>query len=157
MPRVVGKSLPLRSRRLTAVHLRKLAKAFGVPVSATIGDLRLMIDGKLAAMDKEPQNVQVIIADTDEDGVECMVLQDETGVFLRTTDGDTTDEDRTHREDESESGGADKGAPVTEDTLQAELEEARLKQTEMAEQLVSQQVELDSAVETLARERNRSG
>ena len=39
------------------------------------------------------------------------------------------------------------------DTLQAELEEARLKQIEMAEQLVSQQAELDSAVEALARER----
>ena len=155
VPRVVGKSLPLRSRRLTAVHLRKLAKALGVPVSATIEDLRLMIDGKLAAMDKEPQNVQVVIADTEEGGVECLVLQDETGVFLRTTDGDTTDEDRTRREDESESGGVDKGAPVTEDTLQAELEEARLKQTEMAEQLVSQQAELDSAVEALARERDR--
>ena len=61
MPRVVGKLLPLRSRRLTAVHLRKLAKALEVPMSATIEDLRLMIDGK---MDKEPQNVQVVIADT---------------------------------------------------------------------------------------------
>ena len=38
------------------------------------------------------------------------------------------------------------------DTLQAELEEARLKQTEMVEQLVSQQAELHLAVEALARE-----
>ena len=30
-------------------------------MSATIEDLRLMIDGKLAAMDKEPQNVQVVM------------------------------------------------------------------------------------------------
>ena len=152
VPRVVGKSLPLRSRRLTAVHLRRLAKALGVPVSATIEDLRLMIDGKLAEMDKEPQNVQVVIADTVEGGVECQVLQDETGVFLRTTDGDPTDEDRTRREDESESGGTEKDVPVTVDTLQAELQEARLKQTEMAEQLASKQAELDSAVEALARE-----
>ena len=94
-----------------------------------------MIDGKLAEMDEEPQNVQVVIADTEEGGVKCLVLQDETGVFLRTTDGDP---DRTRREDESESGGTDKAVPVTVDTLQAELQEARLKQTEMAEQLVSQ-------------------
>ena len=118
LPCVVGKSLPLRSRRLIAVHLRKLAKALGIPVSTMIEDLRLMIDGKLAAMDKEPQNVQVVITDTEERGVECLVLQDETGVFLRTTDGDTNDEVRASREDESESGGADKGAPVMEDTLQ---------------------------------------
>ena len=154
-PRVVGKSLPLRSRRLTAVQLRKLAKALGVPMSATIEDLRLMIDGKLAEMDKEPQNVQVVIDDAEEGGVECLGLQDETGVFLRTTDGDPTDEDQTRREEESESRETDKSAPVTVDTLQAELEEARLKQIEMAEQLVSQQAELDSAVEALARERDR--
>ena len=148
VPRVVGKSLPLRSRRLTAVHLRK-------PMSMTIEDLRLMIDGKLAEMDKELQNVQVVIDDAEEGGVECLGLQDETGVFLRTTDEDLTDEDQTRREDESESGGTDKGAPVTVNTLQAELEEARLKQIEMAEQLVSQQAELDSAVEALAKERDR--
>ena len=66
MPRVVGKPLPLRSGRLTAMHLRKLAKALGVPMSATIEDLRLMIDGKLAEMDKQPQNVQVVIDDAEE-------------------------------------------------------------------------------------------
>ena len=131
-PRVVGKSLPLRSRRLTAVQLRKLAKALGVPMSATTEDLRLMIDGKLAEIYKEPQNVQVVIDDAGEGGVECLGLQDETGVFLRTTDGDPTDEDQTRREEESESRETDKSAPVTVDTLQAELEEARLKQIEMA-------------------------
>ena len=73
----------------------KTGQSLGVPVSATIEDLRLMIDSKLAAMDKEPQNIQVIITDTEEGVVQCLVLQDETGVFLRTTDGDATDEDRT--------------------------------------------------------------
>ena len=76
-------------------------------------------------------------------------------VFLRTTDGDLTDEDQMCREDDSESGGTDKGAPVTVDTLQAGLEEARLKQAELVEQLVSQQAELDLTVEALARERGR--
>ena len=73
-------------------------------------------------------------------------------MFLRTTDGDPTDVDRTPHEDEIESVGADKGAPVTVDTLQAALEEARLTKTEMAEQLASQQVKLDLAMEALARE-----
>ena len=119
VPLVVGKLLPLRSRWLTAVHLRRLAKALEVQVSATIEDLRLMIDGKLAEMDKEPQNIQVVITDTEEGRVECLVLQDETGVFLRITDGDPTDEEQMHLEDESESGGADKDASVTVDTPQA--------------------------------------
>ena len=80
VPRVVGKSLPLRSRRLTAVHLRRLAKALGVLVSAMIEDLRLMIDGELAEMDKELQGIQVVIADTEEGRVKCLVLQDKTQV-----------------------------------------------------------------------------
>ena len=54
VPRVVDKSLPLRSRWPTVVHLQKL------------------IDGKLVKMDKEPQNMQVIIADTKEGKVECL-------------------------------------------------------------------------------------
>ena len=103
-------------------------------------------------MDKEPQNIQVVIADAEEGGGKCLGLQDKTSEFLRITDGDPTDKDRMHHEDESESSGTDKGAPVTVDTLQAELEEARLKQTEMVEQLVSQQAELHLAVEALARE-----
>ena len=43
VPCDLGKSLPLRSRWLTAVHLQKLAKALGVPIE----DLRLMIDSKV--------------------------------------------------------------------------------------------------------------
>ena len=108
-----------------------------------------MIDGKLAVMDKEPQNVQVVTADTEEGGVECLVLQDETGVFLRIrlTRIKHAGKMRAKAVELTKAP-----APVTEDTLQAELEEARRKQTEMVEQLVSQQTELDSAVEALAGE-----
>ena len=65
-PRVPVKMLPLTSKRLTAVHLRRLAQVLEIPASAMIEDTRLMIDGKLTEIGKEPQNVQVIIADPEE-------------------------------------------------------------------------------------------
>lgn len=77
MPR--GGRYPLNSKRLTAVHLRRLAGALGIPTSASSEDLRQLIAGKLEEMGREPMNVQVGLHKTDR-GVH-LTLRDAEGVI----------------------------------------------------------------------------
>ena len=78
-----GRPLPLNSRRLTAVHLQLLARRLELPMSASAEETRLIIDGKLSEIGREPWNVQVVIAEPEVGGAECLWLQDKTGVFLQ--------------------------------------------------------------------------
>ena len=56
--------LPLSSRRLTSPNLKALAHTMGIPIAASVNDLRLMIGGKLQEMDKEQQNVEVVLEES---------------------------------------------------------------------------------------------
>ncbi len=51
------RGLPI-SGRMKAEWLKKVAGELGVPVTATATDLRLMLEGKLTEMGKQPTNVQ---------------------------------------------------------------------------------------------------
>ena len=73
-----GRVLPLNSRRLTAVHVRQLAKAMGVPTEAATDEVCQMIEGKLAEDEREPRNVQVVMM-----GEASLALWDDNGEFLR--------------------------------------------------------------------------
>ena len=72
--------LPLSSRRLTSPNLKALA-TMGIPTAASVDDLRLMIGGKLQEMDKEQQNVEVVLEES-AGSEQKMTLRDEGGVFL---------------------------------------------------------------------------
>ena len=52
--------IPLNSRRLSAAHLKRLARALEVPTTATGDEVRQMIEGRLIAQGREPRNVQVV-------------------------------------------------------------------------------------------------
>ena len=54
--------LPLNSRRLTGSYLRSIARAIGLLVAGPANELRVMIEGKLSEMERDPRNVQVIVA-----------------------------------------------------------------------------------------------
>ena len=62
MPR--GKRVPLNSRRLTAVHLRQLAEALGLPAVGSTDEIRQVIEGKLQSSGYEVANVQVILEES---------------------------------------------------------------------------------------------
>ena len=82
-----GKSYPLYSKRLNASHLQLLAGALGLPTTASPDETRqnLMIDGRLADMEREPQNVQVVVQETEVCGTEVrLLLLGESGVFRET-------------------------------------------------------------------------
>ena len=50
---------PLSSRRLKLYQLQQLAQALELPTSASSDDLRVMVEEKLRAMDRNPLNTQV--------------------------------------------------------------------------------------------------
>ena len=72
---------PLNSKRLTAAHLQSIADALGLPKSSSSTDeLRQMIEGKLADLHRESQNVQVAVRE--ESGVQTrLYLLDASGIF----------------------------------------------------------------------------
>ena len=86
----------MNSKRLTAVHLRRVAEALELPTAGATDQLRQQIEGKLESEKHiEATNVQVIIQE--EQYVEVKVaLMDESGVFLET-------QTLTHSQKESES------------------------------------------------------
>ena len=70
----------LSSRRLTLAHLSALAQALELPTHASGDDTRLMIEGKLEALGRDPRTVQVC-TEEELDGRGAIVtgLQDATG------------------------------------------------------------------------------
>ena len=64
----------LNSRRLTVPYLKAIAKAVGLPTTGSADETRVMIDGKLEEMGRDPRNVQVIVA-SDPRGRETLSLR----------------------------------------------------------------------------------
>ncbi len=56
-----GLVYPLNSKRLPSRHLHKLAEELGLPSKASADETLQMIEGALVDMNREPQNVQVIV------------------------------------------------------------------------------------------------
>lgn len=155
-----GRPLPLNSRRLTGVHLQRLARRLELPTSASADETRLIIDGKLSEMGREPRNVQVMIAEPEVGGAECLWLQDETGVFLQAEldsephepilgDGEERSELEEGHEDQEEE------LPATLEGLQQALAEATERQHQLTLQLEGQGQELKAVQEALADEKSR--
>ena len=98
-----GHVLTLNSRRLTAHVLRRVAKALGLPISASPDDLRQMIDGALAEREEDPRSVLIAQLDTDEGVV--IELRNSDGCFF------TISPDLGMMEMLRESRGAERGSP----------------------------------------------
>lgn len=118
--------IPLNSKRLTAGHLKRLARALEVPTTAAGDEIWQMVEGKLTEPGREPQNVQVMLSSGTPKAV--FSLQDEEGEFLTIT----------------EEGEEEPPEPVTSEprregekmeTLPAELEAVRVENTELQQQL----------------------
>jgi hypothetical protein len=75
-----GRLLPLNSRRLTTVQLKKIAEGLGLPTTGSADETRHLIEGKLAE-GHDVRNVQVVVNETTTVNV-TLSLVDEVGVFL---------------------------------------------------------------------------
>ena len=59
---LIGRVLPLNSKRLTGNHLRSISDALGLPTTGSADQMRQLIKGKLHAdQGRETGNVQVVI------------------------------------------------------------------------------------------------
>ncbi len=76
LERPCGRMLPLKSKRLTAPNLQRLARALKVPESASRADTLQMVEGKLV-----PRNVQVVLVESAM-GI-CITLQDQDVIFFK--------------------------------------------------------------------------
>ena len=74
---------PLNSRRLTGLYLRSIAKVIGLPTAGTAEETRVMIDGRLTEMGRDPRNVQVVVRSGPHG--ETLSLRDVEGTFVDAT------------------------------------------------------------------------
>ena len=127
-----ARTYPLNSRRLTADVIGRIAASLGLPRAGSLEDKRQMIGGKLEEAEREPRNVQVVVAET-EDGV-TVRLQDETGVFREITPGSVEVEAGSRRRSRGDSEGSDGsgGGGARSD----DLETARARITELEAELL---------------------
>ena len=151
-----GRAFPLSSRRLTQAHLRALAQALGLPTDASGDDTRLMVEGKLGEMEKDPRTVQVCTDDPLPDGRATVIgLQDATGLFLKV-------EKELQRD--MEDGERLEYHPLEDDFEHVLLDESVLsdgqtstRQAELESVLKSYRLELQALKDVLVQERKKSG
>ena len=118
--------IPLNSRRLTANHVKRMARALGVPTTAAGEDIRQMVEGKITETGHEPRNVQVKLAGPTPDC--AFSLLDDEGEFLVVEAKQRVDEspDLTDSEPDEERDA---------EALRAEVETVRAENTELHEQV----------------------
>ena len=75
-----GKLLPLNSRRLTTVQLKKIAEGLRLPTAGSTDEIRQLIEGKLEE-EHDVHNVQVAVDEAKPVNVTLSLVDDE-GVFL---------------------------------------------------------------------------
>ena len=114
--------IPLNSRRLTANHVKRMARALGVPTTAAGEDIRQMVEGKITETGHEPRNVQVQLAGSTPDC--AFSLLDDEGEFLVVEAEQRVDEtpDLTDSEPDEERDT---------EALRAEVEAVRAENTEL--------------------------
>ena len=121
-----GKLLPLNSRRLTTVQLKKIAEGLRLPTAGSTDEIRQLIEGKLEE-EHDVHNVQVAVDEAKTVNVTLSLVDDE-GVFLEVE-------------------------PFQREVKESsETEEALQKLAEAEQKGVELQIELDQTLELLANE-----
>ena len=121
--------IPLNSKRLAAIHLKRLAKALSLAMSAATEEVRQMVEGKLAEQGREPLNVQVVLKTTPRD---AFSFQDAERTFLTVEaeeDNMVVDDPQSlHRSDAAGSGEEIQ-------SLKQELESVKAENVDVHQQL----------------------
>jgi len=75
----MGDRYPLNSRRLKAIWIQHIAQSLELPTAASISEVRQMIEGRLADLQYEAANIQVVIQGKAD---ECAIfLIDDSGII----------------------------------------------------------------------------
>jgi len=125
----------LNSARLTAGQLCSLRTELGVPTSGLVGDLRLMIEGKITDLGRDPRNVQVALSRDADD--RSFTLSDHEGIFLTVNPEEHNDSGgSTHEHESSPEPENELEIVRTErDELRAEVNTLAQEKTALQEQL----------------------
>ena len=161
---------PLNSRRLTGLYLRSIAKALGLPTAGTAEETRVIIDGRLTEMGRDPRNVQVVVKSGPHG--ETLSLRDVDGTFVDTTvaledpDGGGVG-GHADGEERGESGvgvapGSPRGSPRASegeelDALRAENESLLADKQALSRQVSSLREEVSEVRDVLKGEREKVG
>ena len=141
----VAKPLPLGSRRLKAIHVKQIAASLSLPTTGSTDEVRLIVEGRLVDMGKEPQHVQVVMCGTKGSHLQ---LRDVDGVFL-----DVLPEEEGKEDSEGDGGGHSSGESAgSEDD---DVAEVRLALQHAHNLNRSLQEEVSSLKEQLGREKCR--
>ena len=114
MSTTASRPLPFNSK-ITGAMMKQLARGLEIPATGGGAELRLLVEGKLVELGREPRNIQLSVV-TRENGV-TLSLQDADGVFL------TVDPIPVELRTESDHEEGGDGDEVTEDEM-TELREA---------------------------------
>ena len=98
--------LPLNSKRLMGPLLKRIAVGLEVPVTASLDDIRQLVEGKLGEFNRDPRNVQVSLCDVP--GEVKIELWDAGGAFLELEPSSPQEEesDTWHRGYRDQEGGS---------------------------------------------------
>ena len=110
-----SRPLPFNSKKITGAMMKQLARGLEIPATGGGAELRLLVEGKLVKLGREPRNIQLSVV-TRENGV-TLSLQDADSVFL------TVDPIPVELRTESDHEEGGDGDEVTEDGI-TELREA---------------------------------
>ena len=138
--------MALNSAQLTAGQLRSLGTELGVPTSGLIGDLRLIIEGKITEQGRDPRNIQVALSRDADD--RSFTLSDHEGVFLTVTpDAERDDSGGSTREHEHvpESENELEVVRIERDELRAEVDTLAQEKAALQEQLEALQQALEAS------------
>ena len=130
----VTKPLPLNSKRLKVLHVKRIAASMTLPTIGSADEIRQMIEGRLADMGRNPRHVQVLVP---EDESAPLQLQDADGVFLDVVPG----------EDEHSRGTSPEGSERGEDEvaqLRSALHEAQSLNKALQEEVSSLKSQLEN-------------
>ena len=135
---LVGRQMPLNSRRLTAALLKQLAGGLDVPTSASMEEVRQLIDGKLGELGRDPRNTRAVLEEGDR-GTRIS-LRDAEGVFLTVDPPESPELEGEHAPTDTAEGGS---AGELE-TLREELREAVDQQGALREEVAQLKEELEN-------------
>ena len=156
-----GTTYHINSRRLKTRQLKRIAASLGVPAeSASAEDTRTIIEGKLRETGKDPNEVQVVVEDSDDDGGTLCLINDEgviltvEAVIVSHVTGDEVESNASSRSAlRSEHGSHSSSTKPNE--LEAIVAELRLALESEKQKSAAQLIELTSVREALTKEKQK--
>jgi len=150
----MGDRYPLNSRKLKAVWIQRIAQSLELPTAASTSEVRQMIEGRLADLQYEAGNVQVVVQGKAD---ECAIfLIDDSGIIksIEQINAHHSHVISDHTSNESGAPLAQSESPGIEQivALRSELEHANRKISSLESELIAATGEIASLKDSLEKQ-----